>query len=186
LSLLDPSKSTGDAAGDVYSGIETFAFGPGDDTFIGGVIDGFYGVSAAGGGGNDILVGGSSNDQLLGGDGDDQIRGGSGTDFLYGEAGADRFVFLGGEGDDIIIDFDGQDVLQFQSSGFGNLKSVALGSSLIVSDNPAVKSAGSTFLFDTDTGVLTYDSDGAGKAAAVDIGTLWGVKTLDPGDFLFV
>jgi len=43
-----------------------------------------------------------------------------------------------------------------------------------------------TFLFDTDTGVLSWDRDGTGKAGAVLVATLTGVTTLDANDFVFV
>jgi len=57
---------------------------------------------------------------------------------------------------------------------------VATGGALVAT------SATAAFLFDTATGKLSFDSDGTGVTAAVDIVTLTGVNTLAVGDFAFV
>jgi hypothetical protein len=57
---------------------------------------------------------------------------------------------------------------------------VATGGALVAS------SATAAFLFDTATGKLSFDADGTGVTAAVDIVTLTGVNTLAIGDFAFV
>jgi serralysin len=184
VNISRPSSSTGDARGDIYNSIEAFHFGDGADTFRGhDAAD-----TALGGGGNDALTGGGGNDTLNGGDGDDILTGGAGRDLLTGGAGADRFVFAATRDlGDTIADFDASDVLQFAARAFGRPGSLVLGQTLIVDDTPAsVLSRKATFLFDTDTGVLSWDRDGTGRAAAVTVATLTGVTTLDASDFLFV
>ena len=57
---------------------------------------------------------------------------------------------------------------------------VATGGALVAS------SATAAFLFDTATGKLSFDADGTGVTAAVDIVTLTGINTLAIGDFAFV
>jgi len=57
---------------------------------------------------------------------------------------------------------------------------VATGGALVAT------SATAAFLFDTATGKLSFDADGTGITAAVDIVTLTGVNTLAVGDFAFV
>ncbi len=184
VNLAKTSRSTGDARGDTYSSIEAFAFGDGADAFIGGKV----GDTAIGGGGDDALSGGGGGDTLSGGDGNDILTGGAGRDLLTGGAGADRFVFAStGDLGDTIADYDAGDVLQFSSKAFGRPGALVTGETLIVSDDPiSAVSRKATFLFDTDTGVLSYDRDGTGKAGPVTVATLTGVTTLDVSDFVFV
>jgi Ca2+-binding RTX toxin-like protein len=184
VNLAKTSRSTGDARGDTYSSIEAFAFGDGADAFIGGKV----GDIALGGGGDDALSGGGGGDTLSGGDGNDILTGGAGRDLLTGGAGADRFVFAStGDLGDTIADYDAGDVLQFSSKAFGRPGALVTGETLIVSDDPvSAVSRKATFLFDTDTGVLSYDRDGTGKAGPVTVATLTGVTTLDVSDFVFV
>jgi Ca2+-binding RTX toxin-like protein len=73
--LLHRSFNTGDAAGDVYDGIENLTGGTGDDTLVGD-------DSA------NRLDGGAGNDTLIGGAGADVLVGGAGTDTAsYANAG---------------------------------------------------------------------------------------------------
>jgi serralysin len=184
VNLAKTRSSTGDARGDTYSGIEAFEFGNGADSFLGGKAADI----ASGGAGNDTLNGGAGNDTLNGGADNDILTGGAGVDRLTGGTGADRFVFAGaGDLGDVISDYDGSDLLQFSARAFGRPGTLALGQTLIVNDNPVSAVAKkATFLFDTDTGVLSFDRDGTGKAGAVVVATLTGVTALDANDFLFV
>lgn len=92
---------TGDAAGDLFSGIEAFAFGGEDDFFFGSLaaVD----DTVRGGGGNDSLDGGNGNDRLDGGSGDDTMIGGIGDDTFIVGAGSDVVVELADEGVDKVI-----------------------------------------------------------------------------------
>lgn len=87
LDLLNPSASTGEAAGDVYVSIERFSLSLGDDRFVG--TDG--GDVAHGSGGNDVLIGNGGDDDLNGGAGDDVVDGGAGNDTLR-DASGNNFV----------------------------------------------------------------------------------------------
>jgi len=85
LNLITPSSSTGNAAGDVLTGIEWYNLTAYDDTFVGSAnadfVSGNNGNdSLSGGGGGDLLYGGNGNDTLIGGAGADSLDGGAGTD----------------------------------------------------------------------------------------------------------
>ena len=77
--LWNPSKNTGAAKGDTYSGIEVI-----DGTRFADVMEGTDLSS-------DIFWGDDGNDALKGWDGADTLSGGDGNDTLEGGAGADRF-----------------------------------------------------------------------------------------------
>ena len=97
-----PEAGTGDAAGDVLTGIEFFNLtdvaGPGD-IFFGGQS----GEQVFGQGGNDILFGNSGDDGLWGGAGDDILLGGQGNDLFMGDLGFDA-VFYGDSAGEVTID----------------------------------------------------------------------------------
>ncbi len=88
-----PSSSTGDAAGDVFIGIEAWSLAD-----LAGVADTFFGGTAGetvyANAGNDVLFGNGGNDLLFGDAGDDFLLGGAGADALNGGAGFDA-VFYG-------------------------------------------------------------------------------------------
>ena len=90
---LGAGGSAGDAAGDVYSGIENVAGSNFADSIVGdGVANYLLGLV-----GNDVLEGGGGDDLLEGGSGADVLRGGAGYDYvIYGRATAGVTVALGG------------------------------------------------------------------------------------------
>lgn len=77
----------GDAAGDVYLGIEHASGSDHADQLIG---DPFTANQLYGLGGSDVLIGNGGHDFMLGGDGNDSIFGGTGRDVMRGNAGADH------------------------------------------------------------------------------------------------
>ena len=105
-SLLSPTANTGDAAGDIYVGIEGLDGSlTGDDDLAGN-----EGNNAVGGrGGNDTLWGLEGSDTLSGGDGNDYAHGGLGADKVFGDAGNDSLD--GGDGNDALSGGDGNDTL---------------------------------------------------------------------------
>ena len=120
------NQNTGDAAGDVFRGVENLSGSRFGDTLSGNkggnVISGEKGGDIlGGGGGNDRLFGGSGNDVLRGQRGNDRLDGGPGNDVMNGGGGADKFVFNGG--DDRVVDFrDDVDTLLIDDSLWaGNL-----------------------------------------------------------------
>jgi Ca2+-binding RTX toxin-like protein len=116
--------------------------------------------------GNDVLVGGSGNDTLTGG---------AGSDTLTGGAGLDHFVYNAtGEGLDHIVDFTaGSDVLDFKNSAFGNIGIGTLTNANFESNTTGDSHlAGPEFVYNTTSHVLSYDSDGAGIAVAIQMAHL--------------
>lgn len=75
-----PIPSTGDAAGDTYSGIENLTGSKFDDALNGD-------------GNANVLDGGNGNDFLFGAAGDDMLIGGAGADMLAGDDGIDTVSY---------------------------------------------------------------------------------------------
>lgn len=101
LDLAAPGANLGDAAGDTFSGFESYQGSSYNDILLGDAlnnnIDGADGNdSVAGRDGNDTLTGGYGNDTLDGGNGNDRLDAGGNDDTLMGGAGAD--ALLGGAG----------------------------------------------------------------------------------------
>jgi Ca2+-binding RTX toxin-like protein len=178
------------------NGADRIEAGEGDDVAFGQAGD----DTLLGQGGNDLLDGGADNDRLDGGAGGDILTGGAGADWLKGGAGldtltggadADRFVLANLAADrDWISDFQsGTDLLEIDAALFGSgLAPGGLDAArLVVGANPVATLPGAgQFLFSTTTGVLRWDSDGGGGAAAQVIATLVGITTLGTSDFIIV
>lgn len=116
----------GDAAGDVFSGIETFEGSSFADVLVGNdaaqTLDGRLGNDAIQGqGGADTLIGGAGFDGLDGGAGNDRLVGGAAADSLVGGAGFDTADFTD-IGDDMVIDLASGSALS--DDGIDNLSSV--------------------------------------------------------------
>ncbi|MDW4549470.1 calcium-binding protein [Defluviimonas sp. D31] len=98
--LISPDMNSGDAAGDVYLGIEGLIGSSYDDDLRGDDGDNrIYGRDGADGirgrSGNDRLEGGNGNDTLQGGEGADTLVGGSGFDVAdYSDASTGLVVDL--------------------------------------------------------------------------------------------
>lgn len=157
-------------------GNDSVVGGSGNDTVMGG--KGFDWISGdlgddlvrggedndtlRGEGGNDTLLAGKGDDSLNGGDGDDRLDSRLGNDTMTGGAGADTFQFAstlnGATNVDVITDFaTGQDEIWLDPSIFSAL-SFSTGSYINLS---------AYLLYNSGTGVLSYDADGAGLVAAV-------------------
>jgi serralysin len=139
-------------------------------------ITGNSGINVlSGGAGNDTLRGEGDNDNLDGGEGNDLLIGGSGYDMLTGGLGADTFAFNStGEEFDIITDFtiEQGDSIQVSASGFGG----ELIAGLLAESQFWLGSAATTtdhrFIYDSSTGGLFFDIDGAGESAQVQLASL--------------
>jgi Ca2+-binding RTX toxin-like protein len=146
-----------------YTGVGSFVgIGSTDNnTITGGVLaDDLSGL-----GGNDILIGGSGNDQLQGGSGADQFR------YNGGESGLDR-----------VLDFvSGSDKIALSGSGFVHTGTI----DFVQNGAPAPTSTNSTFLYNVNNGIVSYDADGTGAGAAVQLAQLNAGLTLAAADFIF-
>jgi Ca2+-binding RTX toxin-like protein len=130
-----------------------------------------------------IMTGGAGADFLDGKDGNDILIGGSGNDIMIGGVGADQFRYAGGEtGLDRVLDFvSGTDKIALSSTGFVHTATVDFNHS----GAPVATSTNSTFLYNVNNGIVSYDADGTGAGAAVQIAQLNAGLNLAATDFIF-
>ena len=143
-----------------------------NETFIGT----FAADSINGGGGNDKIYAGGGVDELFGGPGCDLIRGnggsdmidgGPGRDTLFGGGGKDRFRIADLDAIDEIADFSVEDVdlvMVASSVAPGAAPGTPIQTRFVGGPSP-VSDRTRTFLYDTLSGLLSYDADGPGGAA---------------------
>lgn len=135
------------------------------------------------------LSGNAAANTIAGGAGDDTLNGGNGNDILSGGAGDDHFVFstkpsASGNKDKITDFASGSDEIWLSAAIYTKLTATAGGldaGNFI--DGSRALNAGQHVIFDHTTGVLYYDPDGSGQAAAVQFATLTGVASLQYTDF---
>ncbi len=165
---------------DVVSG------GGGDDTLGGGA----GADTLNGAGGDDTLGAGADNDEVDGGGGDDTVEGRAGADTLTGGRGGDIFVYANiSDGGDVITDFSrNQDLFEIASSGFGGVLPLGALAAANFAANAAGKATGAVaqFVYDSDDGILAFDIDGTGAAAAQLVATLTSVPNLGVGNFIVI
>ncbi len=146
----------------------------------------------AGNAGDNLLRGLDGNDNLIGGDGADTLAGGSGLDRLVGGADQDWFLIEAPlNGADAITDLaPSLDRIAISVAGFGaGLAPGALDASMFVAHESNVPtSTGGTpqFVYNTARGVLFFDADGSGGAAAWRLATLSGAPPLAAADLVLV
>ena len=138
--------------------------------------------------GDNVLAGLAGNDTLIGGGGNDTLIGGAGIDMLTGGAGDDFFRFdtlTTSTQRDAIADFTvGQDRLEFDHSIFTALagdSSGALSAPEFVNGTRAL-TASQHIVYNSATGSLYYDDDGAGGHAQVLIAILSNHAAISAGD----
>jgi Ca2+-binding RTX toxin-like protein len=131
--------------------------------------------------GNNSMVGSDGADTLYAGAGDDRVIGRSGADELQGGAGADQFGYVGGEtGLDRILDFQsGADKILLFADYYDPTATVDF------VNGTSAQSANSTFLYNSGTGIVSFDADGNGAGAAVQIAQLNPGTIVAAGDFGF-
>lgn len=164
------------------------ASGAGDFTLTGNAI----GNTITGGAGNDVLAGLGGKDILLGGAGDDVLIGGALADTLTGGTGADGFVFdllTTTANKDTIKDFElGIDHIELDRAAFGAFSGNAAGA-LSAADlfyGAAAATASQHLIYNSATGALYYDADGAGGAAQVQIASLTNHALIQGGDIVLI
>jgi Ca2+-binding RTX toxin-like protein len=120
------------------------------------------------------------------------LRGLGGSDTLIGYGGGDRFVFdtalNAATNVDTVRDFkSGQDKLLLSDLIFSNLGRGALAAGEFVASAGAyAQEADDHVLYDTTTGVLSYDADANGPGLPVAFATLFGHPTLSASDLAAV
>jgi len=139
---------------------------------------------------NNVLSGLVGNDTLIGDAGNDKLMGGLGLDNLSGGLGNDTFVFdsalNASTNVDVITDFtSGADKLQLSAKIFAKVKGVKFAD--VFHDTAITDSHVNNYIiYDSSTGIVSYDADGAGAGAAVQFATLTGLSTLTASDFTVV
>jgi Ca2+-binding RTX toxin-like protein len=151
---------------------------------------------------DNVLLGTSSKNTMNGGAGNDEIYGKSGKDVLTGGTGKDWFVFdttLSKSNTDTIKDFKvGQDKIALDNALFKSNKSFYDAIKKGTPDKPLklakafftiggdAKDKNDYLVYDKKTGVLSYDKDGAGKAAAVEIAKFSNKASISEKDFFII
>jgi hypothetical protein len=122
-----------------------------------------------GGNGNDIIFGNAGKDSLIGGKGNDTLAGGEGNDILTGGVGKDRFLFgsdalfnTADLGIDRITDFNPQaDRIGLSKATFAALGKHPQDFFATVTDDAAAATSMGSIVYNTTTGNLFYNPDGA-------------------------
>lgn len=121
-------------------------------------------------GGNDKMNGMAGADTLNGGSGNDTMNGGLGNDLMTGGTGLDTFVFNvvagSANADRVVAYMVAEDQIILDDSVFRALSHGALSAANFAANltGLAVR-ASDRIIYETDTGNLFYDADGAGGAA---------------------
>ncbi len=174
----DATAKVGGKAEDTIKNFESATGGSGGDKLNG---DGKANV-LTGNAGKDTLDGAGGNDTLLGGIGKDRLEGGKGKDvFLFNTAPGAASV-------DTIADFKPKDdTIQLDHAIFTALGVGPL-AKLDFAANKAgqAKDASDHIIYETDTGKLFYDADGAGGAARIQFAVLTGKPHVTYADFVIV
>lgn len=145
----------------------------------------FIGTSKAdvfvGNGGNDTLTGGGGADKFVFGKVYEQVVTGSATSVqTYTNTGFNL------TGVDTITDFTrGTDKLELHLDQYSKLAGFNA-SMLRVNATGTAQDSNDYLVYNTTTKTLSYDADGNGSGAKVDIAVLTGVNTLSTSDFIIV
>ncbi|MEG4805651.1 esterase-like activity of phytase family protein [Microcoleus sp. ARI1-B5] len=133
------------------------------------------------------ITGTAFNDKLTGNSGANLIEGAIGKDTLTGGGGADSFSYKSAkEGGDTITDFNTNNKIYLSATGFGGgltagvpLNTTAAATGVFVSGTaPVALGTSANVLYNTTTGVLSFDSDGTGLQAPIAIATLSAMHAL--------
>jgi len=138
-------------------------------------------------------TGNALNNAIKGNTANNVLNGGGGSDVLTGYAGSDIFVFNtapGASNVDTITDFtSGSDSMQLALAMFSGIGATgALSATAFVSGAgvTAATTAEEHIAYNTSTGMLYYDADGAGGNASIAFATLNGTPALTANDFAVV
>ncbi|MCB4812270.1 calcium-binding protein [Methylovorus menthalis] len=166
-------------------------------------------IDASGVTANGLTFEGNANTQtFIGTTQDDRFVGNGGNDTLTGNDGSDTFVFgkvhtqvvtgasttvqeyvdtaFNLTGVDTITDFlSGTDFLELNTDQFSSLVGFGAGN-FVVGAGATAADANDYLLFDSNTHTLSYDADGNGVGAAINIAVLTGVTSLSVDDIVVV
>jgi Ca2+-binding RTX toxin-like protein len=190
----DDARDTGGAGVDVvFSSVSFTLHATIEDLRLTGAAQEGRGTASAnriwGNESNNRLSGFDGADTLFGEGGADTLSGGAGLDRLYGGAGADVFVFDQAPGGrstaDRVFDFADGDLIHLGVDVFTALSEGVLSTAAFHVGRFA-QTPEHRILYDPKNGLLAYDADGAGGAAAVVFAQLSSGLSLDAGDFLVV
>ncbi len=141
------------------------------------------------------IKGTAFNDRITGSGDNNIIRGIDGTDTLTGGGGADSFVYNNpNQGSDFITDFGFDDRITISASGFGgglvagvDLSETASSTGIFVSSpTPIALGNSAIFLYENDTGILSFDRDGSGPTVASTIAILSNSPYLSSEQFTII
>ena len=136
---------------------------------------------------NDVLNGSTSGETIYGYAGNDKLNGKGGNDVLVGGDGKDAFVFTTKASTttnrDKIVDFNSSDDwFELDNAVFTKLANGVLSSANFRAGDKALDS-NDYIVYDSKTGILSYDADGSGSGAAVQVAVLENKAKLSAGDF---
>ncbi|NBZ88164.1 calcium-binding protein [Stagnihabitans tardus] len=160
-------------------------------TAVSGMGNGLDNV-LTGNGADNVLSGLAGRDTLTGGVGSDRLKGGAGSDLLNGGTGPDSFVFDTLETSaqrDRITDFmHGIDMIVLDRSVFTAFAADPAGAlaPLAFVAGTHTQTPDQHLIYNATTGVLLYDADGKGGAAAVHVALLTTKPLLDAGDIWLI
>lgn len=164
----------------LFGGKTTISGGPKGDTIVGM-------------GGNDYIYAQAGNDKVYGDAGNDTLTGGLGNDTLTGGTGRDQFLFdskLGSRNVDRLADFKVKDDTVyldheiFKAAFAGEFaKKIKLSADAFWTGT-AAHDADDRIIYDNAKGILWYDVDGDGAAAAVKFATLGRNLKMTVADFV--
>jgi serralysin len=171
-----------------FANIEIVDTNLGDDIVRGSATEDWV----RGNDGNDRLLGLAGNDTLDGGANDDALVGGAGNDRLMGGSGRDSFVFntgLGQAGRDAIVDFvSADDEIQLDNAVFRGIGGPGVLAANLFKANASgtATDADDRIVYNTSTGVLSYDSNGSAAGGVTEIALLVGAPVVRAVDFIVI
>jgi Ca2+-binding RTX toxin-like protein len=136
---------------------------------------------------NDVLNGTTSGETIYGYAGNDKLNGKGGNDVLVGGDGKDAFVFTTKASTttnrDKVVDFNSSDDwFELDNAVFTKLANGVLSSANFRAGDKALDS-NDYIVYNSNTGILSYDADGSGSGAAVQVAVLENKAKLSAGDF---
>jgi len=127
-----------------------------------------------GGSGADILFGDAAANVLNGGEGGDILQGGGGSDVLIGGSGVDRFMLSTASGNfATVADFEvAGELLYLNATVLSQLPGAVQLAADAFHIGASAQDLNDRVIYNSVTGGLFYDRDGAGAAAGVQFGSL--------------